>query len=251
MNRLPLDGRRIVVTRPRTRAGGLTARLRALGAEVVELATVAIEDPDSWGPLDRAIAQLPGYDWVVFASAAAVEMFFDRLTVAGRDHSALGEAKIGAVGPATATALRAHGVEPDVVPRRHTGAELAAAVGEGHGTVLLPRVTDGPRAIVDEFSARGWRVEEVPAYRNVPVEPGPATPLRRGEFDVITFTSPSTARGFARQLPASEIPDDVLVACIGPQTAEAARALGYAVGAVPGEHTVDGLVAVLLDVLDG
>ncbi|HVM35301.1 MAG TPA: uroporphyrinogen-III C-methyltransferase [Actinomycetota bacterium] len=240
----PLFGRRIVVTRPSGRAGALTGRLTALGANVVALPAIAIEDPESWDALDSGLGKLGegGYDWVAFASAAGVERFFRRLLEQGRDARAFGSTKVAAVGDATAAALAARGIRADLVPERFTGAALAAALGDGPGEVLLPRVSDGPRDLVDEVERRGWRVDEVAAYRNVPGEVD-----HPGDFDAASFTSASTVRAFAAAIPT--LPEGAKVVCIGPATAAAAEEAGYRVDAVADPHTLDGLAAAVVGIL--
>jgi uroporphyrinogen III methyltransferase / synthase len=242
----PLFGRRVVVTRPSGRAGELAERLAALGANVVSLPAIAIEDPESWDPFDSALVNLAerSYDWVAFASATGVERFFTRLLSKGLDARAFGATKVAAVGDATAAALAGRAIRADLVPGRFTGADLAAALGDGPGVVLLPRVAGGPRDIVDELERGGWRVDEVVAYRNVPAEVD-----HPGEFDAATFTSASTVGAFAAAVPARALPEGAKVVCIGPTTAAAAEEAGYRVHAVADPHTLDGLAAALVNVL--
>jgi uroporphyrinogen III methyltransferase/synthase len=201
-------GLRIVVPRARDQAGSLAGRLGALGAHVIGAPVISIEDPESWDALDAAIARLSDYDWVVFASANAVERFFARLHVAGVDARAMASVRLGAVGPATASAMARNGLHPDAVPARFAAAELAAALGEGAGRVLWPRVQGAPEEPAAELRAAGWTVHQVTAYRNVPVPP-------------------------------EELPYE---ACIGPSTADEARRAGLEVAVVAGNHTIEGLV---------
>ncbi|HEX2235868.1 MAG TPA: uroporphyrinogen-III synthase, partial [Actinomycetota bacterium] len=149
--------------------------------------------------------------------------------------------------------LRARGIAPDLVPRRHTGEDLAGVLGRGTGRVLLPRVEGAPRALVDDLVDAGWEVDEVAAYRNVPADPGPALEeVRAGRFDAVVLTSGSTARGFVDAagppeglgLAPGQHPERV-VACIGPRTAAAAAEAGLRVDAVAREHTTAGTVKAL------
>jgi uroporphyrinogen III methyltransferase / synthase len=247
----PLFGLRVVVTRAPPQASRLSARLAADGAHVIEAATIRIEDPDSFDELDAALASLGDYDWVVFASVNSVERAFARLDVAGRDSRAFASAAIAAVGDSTAAALRARGIRADLVPETFTGTALATALGGGAGRLLFPRAADAPRALFDALEGAGWKVNEVAAYRNVPADrsaPGMAEVVA-GRFDVATFTSASTVRNLA----AIASPDELGlgaagprgVACIGPVTAEAARASGFRVDVVAEPHTIDGLVAAI------
>ncbi|MFN2389565.1 MAG: uroporphyrinogen-III synthase [Actinomycetota bacterium] len=252
----PLAGVRVVVTRARAGAVHTIRLLEERGATVIVLPTIQIENPADWRPVDVAARKLASglYEWVVFFSANAVERFFIRLDALGLDARAFVRTKVAAVGRVTAHTLRAHGIRADLVPEEFTAAALAAGMGFGSGKVLLPRAVDAPRAPVGAIQARHWTVEQVEVYRNVmpSVIPPEVADVRAGEFDVLTFTSPSAARNFVQLLGApSEMrlaPDvagtgDVMpkVVCIGPATRDAAEALGFRVDAVPGEHTAEGI----------
>lgn len=251
----PLFGTRVVVTRPRAQSQGLVAELEDLGASVLAVPAAAIEDPGAFDELDAAAHRIAAgdYDWVVFASLNAVDKLFERVFATGHDARSFAGCKIAAVGPTTEEALRAHGLSADLVPQRFTGDELANELGDGSGTVLLPRVADAPRTLVDALEAKGWRCDEVVAYRNVlPSIEGPVIEaVRSGDLDAVTFTSASTARNLKRLL--GEVPEGLaagesgkFVACIGPATAEAARDAGFRVDAVAADHTIRGLVDVLV-----
>ncbi len=245
----PLRGLRVVVTRPRDKAAGLMARLRDEGAVPINFPTIAIADPGSWREVDEAIERLAGgaYGWVVFTSVNAVERFLGRL-----EPARLGDLKVAAVGPATQEALARRGIFVDVVPEEHSGEALAASIGPGSGTLLLPRVEGATRATVAALEEQGWSVHEVAAYRNVM----PDASLRRGapqEFDAVTFASGSAARNFAALMDvsalglAAETEGPRLVVCIGPQTAAEASRAGMRVDVVAGTHTDEGLVAALVE----
>jgi uroporphyrinogen-III synthase len=252
----PLEGLRIVVTRAAAPKDALAVRLAALGADVIRAPSIEITDPDSWSDVDDAIARLTrgAYEWIVFASVNAVTRFLERSAGA-----ALGSAKIAAVGPTTADSLRERGIEVDLVPATHTSDALAAAIGPGRGSVLWPRVQDGPRDAVAALERRGRRVDEVAVYRNVPASkdsPGMGRVLA-GDFDVMTFASASAVVNLARVAPAHELglgPSDEpqrIVACIGPSTAAQARRLGFRVDVVASEHSARGLADALIEGREG
>jgi uroporphyrinogen-III synthase len=252
----PLAGLRVVVTRSKEGAGELAEKLRARGAEVVLAPVIEITDPESWSALDDALERLRrgSYEWVLFVSTNAVTKVIER---AGG--GSLGGTPVAAVGPATAAALEEHGVHPEIVPESFDGASLARALGPGTGRLLLPRVAGGPRALVDRLTSLGWKVDEVDAYRNVPARsdaPGFDSVLRR-DFDIVTFTSPSTVRNFVRVAAPAAVGIDPSskacrsVACIGASTAEAARTAGVRVDVVASEHTLDGLVEAVCSLKDG
>ena len=252
--RRPLFGRRIVVTRARTQASALTARLEALGAEVLEMPTIRIVPPESYVPLDQAIAKLADHDWVVFTSTNGVEAFFARLALAGKDARAL--PRVAAIGPATADCLRGHGIAADCQPRTFTGEALVEALGAqadlAGQRILLARAAEVPPTVADGLVALGARVHEVAAYRTlVGPEPDEALvdALLSGGADVVTFTSSSTVRGFVAALGAERLralPATTRFASIGPITSQTARELDIDIAAEAAEHTIPGLVDAVL-----
>jgi uroporphyrinogen-III synthase len=246
-----LQGCRVVITRSRAQSAQLDELLTKLGATVLSVPTIEIVGPESLDRLDAALQELAAgrYEWVTFLSANAVEKVIERLRALECEPSVVARSRVAAVGAATTRVLAAAGVTVDLQPGTTTAAGLAAALGAGTGRILIPRAAEAPAAAVDALRAQGWMVDEVTAYRTVPAsEDASAAVLRRGEFDVVTFTSGSTARGFAAVVSAGEAgltPQDSgarKVACIGPVTAQAASDLGFRVDAVAGEQTAEGLV---------
>jgi len=240
----PLFGRQVVVTRARAQASGLVERLRRLGAETLELATIEIGDPDDGGAALRAAAsQLAGYGWVCFTSANAVE----RLFACVHDARALGRARIAAVGPGTAEALAGRGVVADLVPARSLAESLVADFPPGPGRVLLPQAAAARPVLAAGLTAKGWRVDAVEAYRTRPATPAPDALAAAGKADAIAFTSSSTVENWLEVAGPESTP--AIVACIGPVTAETAARHGLPVAVVAADHTVEGLVTALVDVL--
>jgi uroporphyrinogen III methyltransferase/synthase len=258
----PLDNRRVVITRPREQSSKLAGLLERLGADVIHVPVIEIADPPSWDELDWAIKKLGEgyYAWVVFSSTNAVDKFFERIVAADRDARVFGRTRIASVGEVTAERLSKVGIRADLVPQQHTGDALADALGRGSGRVLVPRVAGAPSSLIDRIGSNGWTVEPVVAYVNLPsTDESPETSdVRAGKFDVITFASGSSVRGFVGMVGA---PEDLrvtsgddgtkIVACIGPSTADAARELGFRVDVVPEEHTAKGLATALADVFRG
>jgi uroporphyrinogen III methyltransferase/synthase len=249
---LPLFGRRVVVTRARAQASRLSAQLRALGADPVEFPTIAINPPEAWAPLDAAIERLAAYDWVIFTSVNGVRFFWQRLARAGKDARAFANARLGAIGPATAGALQEHGLEADLVPPKYVAEAILEEIGAVDGQrVLLPRADIARPALADGLEEAGARVDEIAAYRTGLGGADKVDELRRrlaeGEIDVVTFTSSSTARNFVKALePMPDLPESLTIACIGPITADTARDLGLPVTIVAEEYTIDGLVDSLI-----
>jgi uroporphyrinogen III methyltransferase/synthase len=242
----PLFGRRIIVTRAREQASGLVERLQALGAATVELPVIEIGEPADAGVALRAAAGRVGeYDWLTFTSANAVTRFFAALGVAGLDTRALGGLRVAAIGPGTAEALAAAGIRADLVPERFVAESLLDAFPAGPGRVLLPRAAVARDALPAGLADRGWSVDVVEAYRTVVGRPSPEALTAAESASAVTFTSSSTVTNYLAV--AGDLPVPPVVACIGPVTAATARAAGLTVDVVAAEHTIDGLVAALVD----
>ncbi len=244
----PLFGRRVVVTRARHQASGLVERLRAAGAEAVEVPTIEIADPDDGGEALRAAAtQVRGYDWVCFTSPNAVERFLACLS----DARAFGDVRVAAVGPGTSAALAAAGIVADLVPERSLAEGLVATFphGSGGGRVLLPQAAAARPVLADGLTAKGWTVDIAHAYRTFPTTPSPDLLASAAKADAIAFTSASTVTSYLAAAGPGAVPP--VVACIGPVTAAAAEAEGLPVTVIATDHSLDGLVAALVATLTG
>ena len=251
----PLFGKRVLITRPRDKVAEFAVLLEALGAQPIEAPMITIAPPDDWRPLDDACRQSETFDWIVFSSGHAVEAFVERLLASPLDFRALKNVKLCAVGPATADRLTRLGMKVDVVPqesRAEAVVEAMAEAGPVEGTrVLLPRADIGREIIGDELRRRGATVAEVVAYRTVPVDheregaPDIYRMLLDRKIDVVTFTSPSAVRSFVELLgaePAADLLKSMVVASIGPVTAEAASRCGINTAIVPAHYTIPALV---------
>jgi len=243
-----LAGRTVVVTRPRAQADAFAAALEAAGARVLVCPSIDIRPADDPGPVDRAIARLEDYAWVVFTSANAVRHFWDRLAAAARGGLPAG-VRAAAVGRATGAALEERGCRVDAMPDAFVGTQLPAALGDIAGRpVLLPRADIGREATLEALVAAGAAVDAVTVYHTVPAAlDAAALAAFDGGVDAITFTSPSTFRNLLALLTARgrSRPADAALASIGPVTSAAIREAGYAVAVEPAEHTADGLLDAL------
>jgi uroporphyrinogen III methyltransferase/synthase len=227
---LPLWGVKMIVTRPRSRQGRLSRMLRELGAEVVELPVIETV------PLQT---QLPVLDaaWIAFTSASGVEYFFAALKKEGRDVRSIGNAKIAAVGKATAVALREHGLCVDLIPTVYDGFHLAeelASAAKG-AKILLFRAENGAPELTSRLAALGADFSEIPLYRTAAL-PAPFTPRSP---DAAVFASASAVRAFRQACPDVEVP---FACCIGPQTAAEARRLGFKNIGIAEKATLEELV---------
>lgn len=252
----PLFGRTIAVTRTRAQSSGLVKQLRALGAEVIETPTIAIEPPDSWGALDGAISSIADFDWVIFTSANAVDSFMERLEAAGRDARDLAGIKFAAIGPATGERLKALGIRPDFMPKKF----VAESVAEGMlaefeivgKRILLPRSAIARRELPLLLERAGTQVLEVEAYKTALPDTDVSTLkklIEEGKIDFVTFTSSSTARHFVELLGADFVAANrsrFKAASIGPITTDTLKEFGLEPAIEAGEYTIPGLVEAIL-----
>ncbi len=254
----PLFGRRILVTRARAQAGVLVERLAELGAECIQFPTIEVVPPETWEPLDAAVESLSRYTWVLFTSANGVRSFFERMAGKGLDARALGGARIGAIGPATAEALRMRGIIPDLVPGEYRAEAVVEALGQDSldgARILIPRAETAREILPVELERMGAGVEVVPAYRTILPEAdarGVRSMLEQGRIDMVTFTSSSTVSNFARMFAGDpggpgEWMQGVAVACIGPITAKTAVEHGFEVTVTAPVYTIEGLTEAVSD----
>ena len=244
----PLFGKRVLVTRSRSQASALAELLSLEGAEAVEAPTIEVRPLKDTAELDDAVRNVSRYRWAVFTSANAVDAVFDRLTALSLDTRALRDTRVAAIGEATSARLRDRGVIADLVPRESVSASMAEAlrghVAEGD-TVLLPQADIAGEELRVGLSQAGAVVRHVVAYTTVTPEASAelVSGLLEEGMDVVTFTSSSTARNFARLL-GGDVGrlGDTRVACIGPLTAATAKQLGMDVHVVAEKSTVAGLV---------
>lgn len=261
-NRAPLTGRFVVVTRAAAQAADLVERLESLGARVLMSPAIETVDPEDWAPADAAIADLEHYDWIVLTSVNGVERFCSRVAALRGSTKALASAKVAVVGTATADALRACGVEPELIPDEFHAESLTDALlelGAGPGwRVLLARAVEGRDVLPDGLRARGVEVDVVPVYRTAGVEADPEVVqlVRFGRVDALTFTSPSTVRHFLASLERAGMEPRVafggmVIASIGPVTTEALRRAGLEPDVEPSESTIPAMVEALAEIFGG
>jgi uroporphyrinogen-III synthase len=234
----PLGGRTIVVTRAAGQSGGLSAALRAAGAEVVEVPTIAVTDPDDHGAaLRAAVDRVADYEWVVVTSVNGAQRFADALGV----REVPSTISVAALGPGTAEALQRRRVPVALVPGRFVAEGLLEAfpAPSGHRRVLLAQADIAREVLAEGLREAGWTVDAVVAYRTVAASPSKEVLDAARKADAITFTSASTVESWLA-LAAPATPANVV--CIGPVTAEAARRGGLTVARVAEPHSLPGLL---------
>ena len=250
--RLPLFGRRIVVTRAREQADALGSKLHALGAAVIEMPAIEIVPASDYSPLDRAIGHLSDYDWLIFTSVNGVRFFLERLDRSKHDLRAL-KARICAIGDATKQAIAALHLKVDLMGEEYVAESLVEALSKSDMAgkrVLLPRAAVARDILPRALRERGACVDVVEAYRTVLPESSAdhakaifGGPQRKPDW--ITFTSSSTVQNFVQAAGATAL-EGVRVASIGPVTTATAKKQGVTVTVEASPFTTDGLVTGIL-----
>jgi uroporphyrinogen III methyltransferase/synthase len=238
LERRPLHGRTIAVTRARPQASALAARLRELGAGVVEAPAIRTR------PLEAELPDLAVYDLVCVTSPNGAAELFARLGAAGRDARALAGLLVAAIGPGTARALEEHGIVADIVPERAVAEGLVSGLaGVDVHRALIVRAREGRDVLPDALRARGADVDVVALYETVAEPLDEPTARAAAAADYVTFTSASTVRYF---LDAAGGLDGPRIASIGPATSTALRDAGLEPHVEADPHTPDGLVEALV-----
>jgi uroporphyrinogen III methyltransferase/synthase len=252
----PLAGKRLVVTRARAQVRALAQHLEQLGGEVIEFPTIEIRPPEDFSAFDAALAKIESYDWLMFTSVNAIAPFLSRLQHVGKTVKMLENLEVAAIGPETAKELAASGISCCLVPQRYQAEgildKVAPELMRGK-RVLIPRAAEAREVLPDTLRKWGAVVDVVVAYRtSVPVVDveSLARRIRRGEVDVITFTSSSTVKNFVRLFNRenlAEIVNRSAIACIGPITARTVELLGGQATILAIEFTIPGLVRAIVD----
>jgi uroporphyrinogen-III synthase len=248
----PLRGRRVLVTRGEDKADRLPGLLADAGAEVLKVPLITTRRLATDGDIRLAVDRLGDgglhgerRPWLVLSSATGAE-----LAVEAAGTKRLGELAIAVIGPATSAALRAHGIEADLVAPGQVGESLAAELamsGLEGARVLLVTAAGARDVIAPLLEAAGAGVEVLEAYRSVMPADAPdrlREALAGAQVDAVTFTSGSTVRHFTEAL-GEPLPLCPAV-CIGPVTAEAAREAGWTAVIIAADHSADGMVAAMV-----
>ncbi len=249
LERRPLQGVTVAVTRARAQASRLAERLRALGAEVVVAPVISTQT------LPGPVPELDSYDLICFTSPNGVEALFERIDAAGLDTRAFPnrtQTRIAAIGPGTARALHARGISTDVMPAKAVGEALAEALGDVAVTrALVVRAREARDVVPDALRARGAEVDVVPVYETVIEMLGQEQVAAVAAADFITFTSASTVRNFLASVGGPAAWDALgqsrpRIISIGPVTSDELRTHGLAPDVEADEHDIDGLIAAII-----
>ncbi|MDO8520306.1 MAG: uroporphyrinogen-III C-methyltransferase [Deltaproteobacteria bacterium] len=253
-----LFNKTILVTRTQEQSSEITALLEEAGGVVLEFPTIQLVPMKNYSALDGAIRKIKKQDWLIFTSANGVRYFWDRLRNLGKDVRWLAKLKVGAIGPATAAALREKGIWVDLLPQTFQSEGMLEALKESDirgKRVLLPRAKEGREVLIEGLQKLKCKVEVVETYGNVIPEVA-SWELEKLFFetkpDWVTFASSSSVDNFVKILGKKNLKTylaRVKIACIGPVTAASAKKAGMKVDAMPEESTISKLVeAIILSV---
>ena len=252
VERFPLKGKKVAVTRARAQASGLVTRLAKLGAEVIELPAIRIESRVDDAQVARAAQRVASgrYSTVCVTSPNGARLLLEALGREGLDARALTGVTIAAIGPGTAEALADGGITADIVPERSIAESLVKELSKldlQGARVLVARASEARELLPEALEQAGALVDVVALYDTVREELSDATFDRLEEVDYVTFTSSSTVRYFVEALGGNDrFPAQARVVSIGPVTSATARELGLAVDAEAEQHDIDGLVDALV-----
>lgn len=238
---MDLLGKTILITRASSQSDGLRGSLESAGARVIELPAIQIVPLDDWSEVDRAVANLPTYDWVIFTSSNAVEHFMHRVQMAGIGWSV----PVAVVGTSTARSLEKWGLNASLVPTNFRAEGLLEAFPSEFAGVrmLLPRAETAREILPDELRRRGATVDVLPVYRTIKSSLGPqeiSETFSKHRVDAVVFTSPSAVRFFSDTLgeSLSSTLERIPIATIGPVVGEAVESLGLKVAIQPAQATM-------------
>ena len=248
----PLFAKRVLVTRSRTQSADLVDQLERAGAEPVEVPTIEIQPVEDFCKVDSILADIGGFDWVIFTSTNSAEQLFARVDTLGRDARLFHASRVAAIGTATASALSERGIVADLVSRESVSQSLIDGLkeqGVAGQCILLPGAEVRPERLRLGLEKLGAVVHEVILYRTVLPSgaSGRLAEALESGVDVITFTSSSTVTNLMALLDGdTERLEEVGIACIGPVTAETARKEGLNVDILAEDSTAAGLVEAIV-----
>ena len=247
--KLPLEGYKVLVTRPKELISTMSARLRAQGAEVLELPAIATSAIPENQQLKEALEHLEEYQWIAFTSPTGVRIFFEQMGQFGTDIRKMAHVKVAAIGEGTKKALKERGFFADLIPDIYDGAALGQALARTcsrEDRILLPRAKAGSQEILEKLE--GFRVDDIPTYETTYTKQefiDESKLFAAGNVDCAVFTSASTVKGFVEATPGLDY-SMVTAACIGKQTKAAADAAGMKTFMAE-KATIDSLVQLVVE----
>ena len=250
IEKLPLHGVKVAITRARAQASGLAAKLLDLGADVVQLPAIRIESLADTKEVGETIDRIAEYSLVCLTSPNGAELLFAALRNAGKDARSLSNNTVAAIGPGTSEALLKGGVVADVVPQKAVAEALADELEKlelSGKKVLLARAAEARDLLPKRLKGMGAGVDEVALYKTT-AEPITETQLNGlAGADYLTFTSSSTVKSLLAAIGSTDrLPKSLRVVTIGPVTSKTAKELGFGVDVEAKQHDIDGLLDALI-----
>ena len=241
----PLFGSTVLITRSRDQSQPLTRQFAELGARVFVQPVIRISEPRDWLPVDRAIASLEKYDWLVFSSGNGVRFFFERVFQLKQDIRSVAHNRLAVIGPGTAAELKRYHLTADAQPTEFRAEKLAELLCRNSRGVrfLLLRASRGREVLEAELQESGGLVEQVVVYDSCDVDtPDPeiAKHVRDGAIDWITVTSSAIARSLVNLF--GDSLRKAKIASISPVTSGTLRELGFEPDVEARQYTMEGLV---------
>jgi len=249
----PLEGLRIVITRQAEEQEEAARLVQEAGGIPLACPVLSMRWPNHTTPLDHAIRNVAGFDWLFFTSANSVRFFWTRFGILGVSRSDAARCRIAVIGKATEAALNEYGRQADFTAAEATGEafvdEFALLQPVSGVSFLFPLSHIARSTVPDTLKLLGGRVKQVVAYCNEPVKELPqdvVNKLEAGQVDWVLFTSSSTVDHFMACLPPSIKENPVFrAASIGPKTSETLRTYAIEPAAEAHEHTLPGLLAAI------
>jgi uroporphyrinogen III methyltransferase/synthase len=220
--------------------------LTALGARTIEFPTIEIKKLDDLSDFRKSLASIEKYEWIVFTSQNAINIFFEELLAAGKDSRALSGIKVAVIGKASGDELKQYGIIPDMIPVKFVAESLLDEFKKhdiSGRNIFIPCSADARMTLTDGLNAMGAEAERVHIYTaEKPVHTDERFLEEVKNADIITFTSSSTVTNFFAMIPETK----AVLASIGPVTSNTIIEHGYKPSITADEFTVAGLVAALV-----
>ena len=241
----PLFGKRIVVTRTRSQSSKLSKILTSLGAKAIEFPTIEIQKPEGASPLRNSLSNIEKYNWIIFTSQNAINIFFEELFKSGKDSRALRDAKIAVIGRASGDELKQYGLVPDIIPEKFVAESLLEEFEKqnlSNQKILIPCSADARMTLKDGLTKMGADVDRIDIYSAAKPSYDETRLKSVKDADLITFTSSSTAANFFSICPKT----DAAIASIGPVTTDTIIKHGFKPAITAEEYTIEGLVEAIV-----
>ncbi len=251
----PLYGKKILLTRPKHQIKEMVQLLRNHGGQVIEFPTIEISPPSSWSEIDKSLKNMAEYDYVIFTSANGVNIYLNRALSLGIDSRIFGGLTIIAIGEKTDLALRKFGLRADIIPKSFVAESILEFFKGKELTdkkILLPRAAKARNLLPQELKKRGAVVKTIPCYNTIIPEHNQKTLnkvktlLKKGEIDIVTFTSSSTVTNFFTLLDNLPIHKKTVFATIGPVTSNTLSSYGIRPHITAKTYTTEGLVSCII-----